>query len=123
MNFAALLLVAALSEPGDVGGCFVHAFARTQFRPPATTYTGPRHEPIFLRDAGSLVVGPGARLEGYAGDGYRKRALDLPPGARVADLPALGFDQRVDSFRVVCTGVVSLKRDSQMLTSRLSPPD
>ena len=107
----AIALVAGLVLPDHAAaqgghdaasGCFVHAFAREQFGPPVTTYTGPRHERLFMRDASSVIVGPGARLLGYAGNRYRKESLDLPPDSRVPDLGAIGFDRRVDSFKVVC---------------------
>ena len=80
----------------------MHAFANAQFRPPVTTYTGPTHEPVFMKEARSLIVGSGARLEGFANARYRKQTLDLPPGARVPDLEALEFDRRVDAFKVIC---------------------
>jgi hypothetical protein len=102
-SFVALLAAPALHAAKPEGdGCFVNAFAGEQFHPPMTTYTGPRHERLFMRHAGSLIVGPHARLLGYAGNRYRKETLDVPPGAHVADLAGTGFDRRVDSFKVVC---------------------
>lgn len=98
----AALVMPHLADAQASSGCFVHAFSREQFRPPVTTYTGPRHEPLFMRDAGSIIVGPGARLLGYAANRYRNESLDVPPDAHVPDLGALGFDRRVDSFKVVC---------------------
>ena len=53
-------------------------------------------------EASSVIVGPGARLLGYAANRYRNESLDVPPDARVPDLGAIGFDRRVDSFKVVC---------------------
>lgn len=93
---------AAQAAQDIASGCFVHAFAREQFRPPVTTYTGPRHEPLFMEGTSSLIVGPGARLLGFARERYRKQSLDLGPDARVPDIAALGFDRRVDSFKVAC---------------------
>jgi hypothetical protein len=98
----AALVMPHLAAAEATSGCFVHAFAREQFRPPVTTYTGPRHEPVFMRDASSIIVGPGARLLGYSAHGYRNESLDVPPDAHVPDLGVLGFDRRVDSFKVVC---------------------
>ena len=98
---AAPSLAAGAAPRAD--GCFVDAFAGEQFHPPITTYTGPRHEQLFMRHAGSVIVGPHARLLGYAGDGYRKETLDVPPRAHIPDLAEIGFDRRVDSFKVVCS--------------------
>lgn len=78
------------------------AFAQAQYGPPMTTYTGPTHEPMLMPQASSLIVGPGARLRGYAGNRYRKETLDFAPGASVPDLATIGFDRQVDSFKVVC---------------------
>jgi sporulation protein YlmC with PRC-barrel domain len=85
-------------------GCWVNAFARKQYRPPMTTFTGPTHERISLAEAESLVVGPGARLVGYAGPGFERRTVVLSPEARVPDLDAAGFERRTDAFQVVCEG-------------------
>ena len=83
-------------------GCWVHAFARTEYRPPVTTYTGPTHERFFLEGAGSLRVGPGARLEGYGGPGYKEKTLVLAPNVDIPDLAAAGFHRRVDAFQIAC---------------------
>lgn len=102
---AAVLLIAGCTAgppAREVSGCWVHAFAGERFTPPVTTYTGPTHEPFFMKEAASLIVGPDARLEGFAGGGYRKETLDLGPGTLVQDLRAIDFDRRVDSFKVVC---------------------
>jgi sporulation protein YlmC with PRC-barrel domain len=85
-------------------GCWVNAFGRTQFRPPMTTFTGPTHERISLAGMESLVVGPGARLVGYAGPRFERRTVELAPEARVPDLDAAGFERRTDAFQVVCEG-------------------
>ena len=106
---ASVALIAALVAAADAGapeqrlisGCYVHAFAGEEYRPPMTTYTGPTHEPVFMPEASSLAVGPRAWLLGYGGR-YRNERLDLPPRTRVPDLAAIGFDRRVDSFKVVC---------------------
>ena len=101
--FAAALSAPALHAAApNPTGCFVHAFAREQFRPPMTTYTGPRHEPVFMKDASSVIVGPNARLVGYAGGRYRKESIDIGPDTHVPDLAELGFDRRVDAFKLLC---------------------
>jgi hypothetical protein len=99
-----LVLFAPLwsSAASPTNGCWVHAFAQVNYRAPMTTYIGPRHERAFF-DAGSLIVGPNARVEGFDGNGYRKETLDLGPGVRVPDLSAINFQRRVDSFQVLCT--------------------
>ena len=99
----ALAPCASPSAASDPAGCWVHAFQRTQYRPPVTTYTGPSHEPLFLKHARSLIVGPKARLLGYAEQRYDERTLELGPGARLPDLQAIAFHRRVDSFQVACT--------------------
>ncbi len=81
--------------PVSAQGCWVHAFAgEDPYRAPATSYTGPTHEHFFLKDATSLMVGPGARLE--------TPRLVLGPGARVPDLAALGADVRGEPFQLLC---------------------
>jgi hypothetical protein len=50
----------------------------------------------------SLIVGPHARLTGYAEPLFRILILELPPGTRVADLSALGFHGKVRSLRMEC---------------------
>lgn len=86
----------------STNNCYVHAFAREQFRSPVTTYTGPTQEPAFWQQARSLMVGPQAHLIGYADRGYKEQTLALPPGMHVADLAAIDFHARVRSFKVIC---------------------
>lgn len=103
---AALLLLLSANVPaaGD-DGCWVHAFGREQFRPPVTTYTGPSQQRVFIKQARSLIVGPGARLVGYRRGEYQAQAqtLEIGPGERIAELASIDFHRRVQSFEVVCT--------------------
>ena len=100
---AAAALAACTSPPRPLaGGCWVDAYAEPQYRGTMTSYTGPTHERVFMKGAASLVVGPGARLEGYDDHGFSKESLLLRQGARVPDLRRLAFHRRVESFRLVC---------------------
>lgn len=98
-SFFAVLAAGAAADDG----CWVHAFERTQFRPPVTTYTGPSHEPLFIKQAESLIVGPRARLVGYAAGRYAEQTVALGAGTRLPDLAAIGFHKRMDSFQLLCT--------------------
>lgn len=98
-RLAAVVALAGCATPPATPpqGCWVHAFAGEEpYRPPLTTYTGPTYEPVFMRNARSLMVGPGARLE--------TRRVVLGPGARVGDLAALGLDPGGEPFQLRCEG-------------------
>ena len=100
LGASAVTLLMAASE----SACYVHAFAGENYRAPMTTYTGPTHERFFMKDAKSLIVGPGARLVGYAGTQDAKQVLELPSDATIPDLAKIDFHSRVASFQVVCKG-------------------
>src|SRR5690606_35819096 len=87
---------------GDASGCWVNAYAETQYRPPLTTYTGPSADPVFTRRPQSVVVGPQARLVAYSKAHFDNKSWVLPPGAHVPDLGAVGLPPEVDSFELVC---------------------
>lgn len=96
-KLAALLVLGACAAraPQPAAGCWVHAFAGEEpYRPPLTSYTGPTHERFFLKDARSLMVGPGARLE--------TPGLVLGAGARVPSVAALEPRLRGQPFQLVC---------------------
>ena len=68
-----------------------------------TTYTGPSHEPQFMKEARSIIVGPRARVVAYSAVRYEKQALELDAGTRIANLNAIDFHRRVGAFQVLCT--------------------
>jgi hypothetical protein len=68
------------------------------------TYTGPSYELRLPDEAGSLALGPAARLEGFAGSALKEETLTLGPGTRVPDLRRLAFERRVNAFKLVCAG-------------------
>ena len=104
MLMALCIALAACAPPTRplAGGCWVEAYDEPQYRGRMTSYTGPTHERLFMKGARSLVVGPGARLEGYDDRGFRDESLVLGDGARVPDVRVLAFNRRVESFRLVC---------------------
>jgi hypothetical protein len=106
-------------------GCWVSFFENRDFRPPAVQLTGrtfvesfePNAQAVvepplqkaggaeFLQRVQSIVVGPHARLVGFAEAQYSGgRTLELGPGRRVPDVSRLDFHQRVDSLKVFCHG-------------------
>lgn len=101
-------------------GCWVLFFAGREFEPPAARLKGPafieRFEdgpvvipelervggPVFLRSVQSVIIGPRARLVGFAKTRFTERALVLEPGQQVADLIDIGFHERVESLQLEC---------------------
>ena len=81
------------------GPVFVEALAGSPVIVPGLDKIPP--QPLFT-EIRSLVVGPNARITGYAEPLFRTPTLELSPGARVADLPAAGFYERVRSFAMQC---------------------
>jgi hypothetical protein len=56
----------------------------------------------FFERTESLVMGPEARLVGYAERGFVGEVLALEPRRKVANLRALGFPERLASMKIIC---------------------
>ena len=102
-------------------GCWVALFAGENFKPPSARLTGrtfiesfesgvtvrePDLEHVggqsFMNEVRSLVVGPHARLVGYAEPRFRKESVTFESGRHVADLSRFRFQERVRSVKVFC---------------------
>lgn len=92
-----------LAADAGIDGCWVHIFGRQGYRPPVRTYTGPTGERFYAGPAGSIIVGPAARLLTYSPDNL-DTAEDgvLPPGARVPNFPATDMYGELHSFNLEC---------------------
>lgn len=109
-----------LTPPYEDSPCWVSIFGGKNFQPPAARLTGPTYvksrktqpvDEIDLRNVGgrdfidridSLIVGPRARITIYDRPRYSGRQLSFGPGERVPDLAVHGFDNRIESIKVVC---------------------
>jgi hypothetical protein len=101
-------------------GCWARLYEQPQFAGAMRQLEGPVFiesigaRPVIVPDAehrppqplfsqiGSLVVGPHARLVGYAAPLFREPRLQIPPGAQVPDVSAIGFYDRVESLTLAC---------------------
>lgn len=81
------------------GPTFVEALDATTVVVPGIASTPP--QPLFS-EVRSVVVGPHARLVGYAAPLFQRRDLELAPGARLPDVTQVAFYERVQSFRLEC---------------------
>ena len=85
-------------------GCWARLYAQAAFAGAARELEGPIFQEAM--DAWprvrSLMLGPHARLTGYAEPLFRERTLSLAPGTAVRDTAALEFDRTVRSFRLEC---------------------
>lgn len=93
-------------EPGYAGAmrqlegpAFVEALDSTTVVVPQIQSTSP--QPLFSEVA-SVVVGPHARLVGYAAPLFRLQDLELAPGAALPDVSQVAFYERVRSFTLEC---------------------
>jgi hypothetical protein len=103
-------------DPKYGEGCWVRFFEDANFERPLgrigrSTYInslaapgliGEMQIPEFFQRASSLVVGPEARLIGYAEPGFRKEVLNFEARREVPDLQAVGFPERVASLKIDC---------------------
>jgi hypothetical protein len=81
------------------GPAFVESIGATPVLVAGIEQTAP--QPLFWQ-VRSLVVGPHARIVGYAETLFRAPSMELPPGMRIADAAAIGFYDRVQSFSMQC---------------------
>lgn len=100
----------------DGEGCWVRFFEDPGFKHPMTRVPGPlyinsisapgligmRDEEEFFAEAGSVLVGPEAKLVVYAEPGFRDELFTLEPGKGVDELRALGFPDKVASLKIIC---------------------
>jgi hypothetical protein len=94
----------------------VHFFAAQDFAQPMDRLSGALYvnsvappgflgrysEKEYLRRAGSVVIGPEARLLAYAQPGFQGQIFAFEPGRRVRDLHELEFAARVASLKIQC---------------------
>ena len=111
---ACALVIAGCATPGyqpvvpnqaavdNNDGCWVHVFGRRGYRPPVTTYTGPTGERVFAGAAGSIIVGPNARVFTFAPGGDPGGDGVLPPGARVPYFASTDSYGELYRFKLEC---------------------
>jgi len=101
---AFLAACATPPRPAPGAGCWANAYAEPGYRGALTTYTGPSYARHSLKDAASLAIGPGARLEGFSDASLEHATLTLGPGTRVPDLRGRAVQRRVAAFELACVG-------------------
>ncbi|HEX5767606.1 MAG TPA: hypothetical protein VFX94_05160 [Burkholderiales bacterium] len=101
-------------------GCWAQFYEQAQFGAPVLQVDGPTFveaipgsivmvpnldkippQPLF-ENARSLVVGPNARLVGYAETLFRGTPTVLDPGTKVPDAASVGYPQRFLSLTLEC---------------------